>query len=77
MENTKAITALTDEGKVVNEVAAYLTKHGKFNAIKIANMVFEALEKNNTRDIEDAEKEIIRQCIDNMRTLAIWEKWGE
>lgn len=78
MENKEqVITPSTPEAIIINRVADYLLKHGKFNSIKVCNMVVQAFEKNTVREIEDADKEIVRQCIENIRTMAIWEKWGE
>jgi hypothetical protein len=71
------IKPISPEGEVVNSIAAYLQKHGKFNAFKIANMVYEAVGNNSATEIRDVEAEILSQVIENMRTHAIWEKWGE
>jgi predicted DNA-binding protein (UPF0251 family) len=76
-ELKQPITSTTPEGDVVNQVASYLIKHGKFNAIKIANMVFEALQNNNAVELMDVDREIVRQCLENIRTHALWEKWGD
>jgi len=70
------IVPTTPEGKVVNEIAAYLNKHGKFNAIKIADMVYKAMQEGGG-EMRSVEREIMKQCIENMRTHALWEKWGD
>lgn len=76
-EFVRPVRPITPEGEVVNSVAAYLHKHGKFNAFKIANMVYEAVSNNSATEIRDVEAEILNQVYENMRTFAIWEKWGE
>jgi hypothetical protein len=78
MENKKElITPSTPEAIIINRIAEYLLKHGKFNSIKVCNMVVQAFENNTVSEIDDADKEIAQQCIENIRTMAIWEKWGE
>ena len=77
MEKKNLITALTPEGDVVNKLGAYMQSHGSFNIHKITSKYAEALENNNARELAEVEKEVVRQVLENFKTYAIWEKWGE
>jgi hypothetical protein len=77
MEKEKLIQATTPEGKAVNAIANYLNAFGTFNIRKIVDMYNEEVLNNPTTHLDGVQNEIIKQMKENMKTCAIWEKWGE
>lgn len=73
----KLISSTTPEGSVVNTIALYLNAFGVFNIRKIVDLYNEELLNNPTTDFGKVQEEIVKQMQENMKTCAIWEKWGE
>jgi predicted nucleotide-binding protein (sugar kinase/HSP70/actin superfamily) len=76
-KNTDLIKPLTPEGDVLNKVAAYLNTHGSLNVLEIGNKVYTAVQNNSMTELREVEREVVRQVLENIKTFAIWEKWGE
>ena len=76
-KKTKLIADTTPEGGAVNTIALYLNAFGVFNIRKIVDMYNEEMLNNPTTDYSKVQEEIVKQMLENMKTCAIWEKWGE
>lgn len=75
--NKDLIKPLTPEGDVVNMIANYMNTYGTLNVFEIAGKAYTAIQNNNMEDLREVEKEAISQMLQNIKTHAIWMKWGE
>ena len=76
-QNKDLINPLTPEGDVVNMIADYLKTYGALNVLEISNKVYTAVQNNSMTELREVEKEAISQMLQNIKTHAIWMKWGE
>jgi hypothetical protein len=76
-QNKDLIKPLTPEGDVVNMIAGYLKTYGALNVLEISNKVYTAVQNNSMTELREVEREAISQMLQNIKTHAIWMKWGE
>jgi hypothetical protein len=79
MENKSSdlIKSLTMEGDVVNKIAKYLNTYGTLSVLEISNKVYTAVQNNSMTELREVERDVVKQLLENIKTYAIWEKWGE